>query len=204
MIKNIIFDLGNTVLRFDPREITKNFYYTMDRNFDILTSVTFARKFWDKCDSGEISQEAFKNAIRDELPDNLHKYSDKICDFWYEVLPVIDGMEELIDELKGHGYRVFALSNISKHFSENRRKIPILSKFEKMILSADYGIVKPDKEIYKLAISEFSVKPEETLFADDSKINIDAAEKLGIHGYIFDGDAAKLKDYILSIQEAQK
>ena len=42
----------------------------------------------------------------------------------------------------------------------------------------------------------YDIKPEDTLFIDDSPKNIAGAESYGIHGYLFDGDAKKLEEYI--------
>lgn len=197
MLKNIIFDLGNTVVRFDSREITRHFY-SEEKDFEKLVSVTFARKYWDRLDDGSISQEDFKRGVREELPEYLHKYSDAICDGWVYDLPVIDGMEKLIDDLKQDGFGLFVISNISERFSECRDEIPILKKFDKLILSGDEKLAKPDKRIFKLAIERFGINPDESLFADDLPANIKAAEECGIHGYLFDGSAEKLRKRIYS------
>ena len=51
---------------------------------------------------------------------------------------------------------------------------------------------------YKLAIERFGINPDESLFADDLPANIKAAEECGIHGYLFDGSAEKLRKRIYS------
>ncbi len=93
MIKNIIFDLGNTVIRFEPEKIVRCFY-DKDKDFEQLITTVFDRKFWCRLDDGSLFQEDFKENVRAELPEYLYEYSDKICDYWQSVLPVVDGMEE--------------------------------------------------------------------------------------------------------------
>ena len=64
----------------------------------------------------------------------------------------------------------FILLNINNSFSLNSN-LKIISGKEKL--------VKPDAQIYKVAINRFNLIPEETVFIDDKKENIEAANKLG-------------------------
>ena len=59
------------------------------------------------------------------------------------------------------------------------KKYPFLNKFDGLIISGKEKLVKPNAEIYKLATSRFNLIPEETVFIDDKKENIEAANKLG-------------------------
>ena len=53
------------------------------------------------------------------------------------------------------------------------------------ILSFRERLIKPDAEIYRLLLSRYSMKPEESVFLDDTLANVDAARALGIHGICF-------------------
>ena len=64
-------------------------------------------------------------------------------------------------------------------FQDMDKKYPFLNKFDGLIISGKEKLVKPNAEIYKLAISRFNLIPEETVFIDDKKENIEAAKKLG-------------------------
>ena len=57
--------------------------------------------------------------------------------------------------------------------------------FELRVLSYEVGSWKPEAKIYALALEKAGVKPEEAIFIDDQKKNVDAAEALGIHGIVF-------------------
>ena len=48
-----------------------------------------------------------------------------------------------------------------------------------MIISGKEKLVKPNLQIYKLAIDRFDLTPEETAFINDKKENIEAANKFG-------------------------
>ncbi len=55
---------------------------------------------------------------------------------------------------------------------------PFLNKFDGLLLSGEVKLIKPEIAIYELAISRFNLTPEETVFVDDKKENIEAAKKL--------------------------
>jgi 2-haloacid dehalogenase len=48
-------------------------------------------------------------------------------------------------------------------------------------------MLKPDPAIYDLALDRFHVRPDEALFVDDRKINVEGAEAVGMHGHLFTG-----------------
>ena len=87
---------------------------------------------------------------------------------------------DILNKLKDKKYKCYVLSNWSwETFNGMDKKYPFLNKFDGMIISGKEKLVKPDLQIYKLAIDRFNLTPEETVFVDDKKENIEAANKLG-------------------------
>lgn len=106
----------------------------------------------------------------------------------FEELSYVDqAVVDLLFKLKGK-YRLGLLSN--SHAEEIR---PILNHhdfialFDEVIISAEVELAKPDPEIFTLALKLLNVLPEETIFVDDSKRNIEAAELIGITGIWYVG-----------------
>ena len=64
------------------------------------------------------------------------------------------------------------------------------------MFSGNFGMVKPNSDIFEYLIKTFNLKADECLFIDDSLKNIEGAKLVGIEGYLFDGDATKLKNYL--------
>ena len=86
----------------------------------------------------------------------------------------------ILNKLKDKKYKCYVLSNWSwETFNGMDKKYPFLNKFDGMIISGKEKLVKPDLQIYKLAIDRFNLIPEETVFIDDKKENIEAANKFG-------------------------
>ena len=109
----------------------------------------------------------------------------------------IPGIWALIGELKARGYGVYLLSNASTWFAGHLDDYPILRLFDGRLISAPEKMAKPEERIYRLALERFGLNAAETLFVDDRAENTEAAERVGIAGYVFDGDAEKLRERIL-------
>ena len=95
---------------------------------------------------------------------------------------------DVIKEIKSRGFKTVLLSNANAAFF--KRKVFVVypefkNLFDEIIISSEIGMVKPDKEIFLYALNKINSKPEETLFIDDSKKNIDSASMLGINGLLY-------------------
>jgi len=199
MIKNIVFDLGNVLIRFDEENMVGK-YVSDKEDALLLRTVILDRLYWDKLDAGTLSDEEAVEAFKTRLPERLWAVSKEIYYNWIYNIPPIEGMEELVRDLKRENrVRLFLLSNISTYFAENEAVLPVLSLLEKRIYSAVCGMVKPNREIFEYLCKECDILPKETLFIDDNAANIAGAQAVGITGYLFDGDAKKLRAYIQDI-----
>jgi epoxide hydrolase-like predicted phosphatase len=89
-------------------------------------------------------------------------------------------------ELQKRGYRIACLSNGSHEWTLQAITDHALEPlFEEIVLSSDVGIVKPDPEIYAYALKKLNLPPEQTIFVDDRKENVDAGTACGIRSIVF-------------------
>ncbi len=88
--------------------------------------------------------------------------------------------EALIRELAGEGYRLFCLSNMSAEYYDYMKDRDVFRLLEGHLISAHEKVIKPEEAIYQLLLERYGLKAEETLFIDDLKPNVEAAERLGI------------------------
>ena len=195
MIKNVIFDFGQVMVRFDPYAIAA---HTLDDPDDaaLLVPILFDRLYWDRLDAGTISDEEVLDAVYARIPEHLWDAAREIYYGWIYHLPEIPGMTELVQHLKARGIRVALLSNISHYFVSHAHEIPTLALFEYCVFSADLGITKPDARIFAKACEDGGFTPAQTLFVDDSPANVQGARDFGLQAYLFDGDAQALRAYL--------
>lgn len=195
---NYIFDCGKVLVRYDPAELTAA--CTPKEHCDAVCAVAFDRLYWDRLDDGSITEEEIKKAIRPRLTAEQYPFACAALDGWVQNLPPVAGMLELIQRLKAQGGKIYLLSNISKGFAEDWAKNPYLKElfalFDGLVCSGPIGLTKPHREIYEYLLNTYHLKAEECIFIDDAPINIAGAERCGIRGYLFDGDAQKLEAYL--------
>ncbi len=196
MIKNVILDCGNVLINYDEHYIS-SFFADDENDIDILAKTAMSRKYWDAFDAGTLTSEVYKVEVKKELPEHLHKAAEGICDKWTSYCPPISGMRELVRDVNAKGTPLYLLSNFNQRLrAETDIVFPELELFDGLVISGEIGIVKPSKEIYKYIIEKYCLVPEECVFIDDNKNNIAACEEAGIVGYLFDGDAEKLRQYL--------
>ena len=195
MIKNVIFDFGQVLVRFEPEYMVRQ-YATKEEDVKLLSEVIFDRLYWDRLDLGTITDEETIELCRARLPERLWDVAEKIHMNWIYNIPEIEGMKDLIKYIKErYGVGVFVLSNISHYFADHSGEIDILSYSDGSVFSARLGITKPDHRIFDYICKEYGLNPSETVFVDDSEKNIKASIDFGLQGYLFDGDSGKLKKY---------
>lgn len=199
MIKNIVFDFGNVLVHYDPKKMAQS---CTDNPYDaaLLEKVVFDRLYWDLLDMGTIDEYEAIPLICEKLPERLHESAKKLLLNWIYMLPEFDGIARLLEKLKKeYDMPLYLLSNISTYFADHANEIPILKHFDKCIFSAVCGCVKPDAKIFDILCKECGIKPEESIFIDDSEKNLAGARAFGLNTYLFDGDVEKLEKALIEI-----
>ena len=197
MIKNLIFDFGQVLVRFDPDTIMSP-YLPDSADRETVGKVLFDRLWWDQLDAGTLTEEEALAEIAPKLPHRLREPAAQIFRNWHRHLPPVDGMWELVGRMKREfGLSVYLLSNISREFATHAGEFPVLRQMDGCVFSALAGFVKPSKEIFAYTCEKFGLNPAETLFIDDAPRNIAGAEAFGIRAYRFDGNAQRLETYLL-------
>ena len=192
MIRNILFDMGNVLIRFD-REYFIDRLGVNPEEKQLLLREVFLSVEWVQMDRGSIVEEQAVAQVCRRLPQHLHDAAEKLIAMWDRPILPIDGMYELIEELKNAGYGIYLLSNASLRQHEYWPRIPASRFFDGTIISADEGVMKPDAEYYLRALNRFGLKADECFFVDDVPSNIEGALYCGIPGAIFRGDASLLR-----------
>lgn len=193
MIRNIVFDMGNVLIHWSP-ELFLEREGVPEEDRPLLLREVFGSVEWIQLDRGSISLEEGLAAMCGRLPKRLHGPARELAQNWWKrnLLPV-EGMADLLRELKGLGYGVYLLSNAKEDLPRYFGLIPGSECFDGRIVSADWKLLKPQHEIYETLFREFGLEPGECFFIDDLNINIEGAWHVGMGGTIFDGSLARLR-----------
>lgn len=193
MIDTIVFDMGQVLIRWQP-EIMLQQYHLTDDEMKLLNTELFKSVEWVQQDRGIISEEAVASQVCARLPEKLHEPVKTLVYSWHKRhLVPMPGMEELLRELKGKGYRIYLLSNASLALREYFPRIPGSDCFDGLMVSAEEKLLKPQHEIYEALYERFSINPSTSLFIDDAPANIEGSILTGMDGIIFRGDVPRLR-----------
>lgn len=187
MIKNIAFDFGGVIIDLDYEGAIAAFQAMGLPDAAQRLDRYHQRGIFEDLESGRIAAQDFIQALQPLCTKPLTMDAVRTAWLGYVGAPVDEQKLAYLDQLRRRGYRTFLLSNTnpfvqswaeSDAFSASGR--PLGSYLEKCYTSYEVGIMKPDAGIFRHMLSDAGIRPEETLFLDDSPANIAAAEALGI------------------------
>jgi len=185
-INNIIFDLGGVLVDLDQQACIDAFAALgLPQVADYLTPYGHQGPF-GQIEVGEITIAEFCDEIRRIF--NVSLTDEQIENAWAAFLIHIPVYKiRMVHELNKK-YRVFLLSNtnlihIHKLKAFDDAGYPLKECFEKLYYSFEIGLSKPGKPIFEYVIKDAGIKPEETLFIDDSPANCRTAAELGMKTY---------------------
>jgi FMN phosphatase YigB (HAD superfamily) len=190
-IKNIIFDYGNVIFTIDFKRTQSAFKALGMNNVDEFYAHKGHHEIFDQFEKGEITATQFRDGIR-KVSGHPELTDRQIDDTWNSLLiGVAAGNHELLLSLKGK-YRTFLLSNINEihlDYINNylKREFDLTGNdgfFEKIYYSHLVGKRKPNKDIFEQVLAENNLKPDETLFIDDSPQHLKTATDMGIQTYL--------------------
>lgn len=185
MIRNIVFDLGNVLLSWEPGEFLLNTGYD-DATTRLILKTVFKSQAWFSLDNGDITKkeaiEIMANASsikRDEIA--------SLFDLCTEIIFPIRQNVKLLPGLKKRGFNLYYLSNYPlEFFNETKKQYDFFNYFNGGIISAEVRKSKPDPEIYKAFLDICQLNPAECLYIDDLEVNVRAAEASGMKVIHFD------------------
>lgn len=187
----IICDLGNVLINFDHRIAVRKILECTPKAEEDIYNLFFDSGLTEAYEEGKISTDEFFNRVKDVLELNIGQ--DVFMPIWNDIffeVPLNKKMHEFLRGAKG-SYKLIMMSNLNEsHFEFLKPRMLIFREFDKLILSYEVGHRKPAPEIYKVALDFVKIPASKAFYIDDRKDLIDAAEKLGIKGIVFDGNGA--------------
>ena len=193
MIRNIVFDMGQVIVKFDPKYFIEREGITDPEDKKLVINELFQSVEWAQMDAGTLTESTAEPIVMERFPERLHEKVHNLLYNWAYPRELVPGLEDVVRQLKEAGYRIYLLSNASMAQHDYWPLIPVSKYFDGKLISCDVKTVKPCPRIYELFTEKFGLKPEECLFVDDTTANVAAAIAGGWQGIVFHGDAEELK-----------
>jgi putative hydrolase of the HAD superfamily len=184
-ITNIVFDWGGVIINIDYNATISAFKKLGIEDFRTFYFQKIQNRFFNQFEIGKVTPGEFRNVFRETLNKDLPDQA--INDAWCAML--LDIPKPRIDTLMRlkMNYRVLLLSNTNQLHEDlilprlnTELGFDFLSLFDRYYLSHKIGMRKPNADIYEFVLLENGLQASETLFIDDTEMNIDTAAILGL------------------------
>ena len=183
--KAIIFDLGAVILNINYQNTIDEFTKLGVNNAATFYSKKVQTNLFNQIETGMISSNEFLKALQKETNNTNITQLEQAWNAMLLDLP--EERLQLIKKLKSN-HTIFLLSNTNaihinafKKQLGDKKWLAFCKLFDKMYLSHEVGLRKPDIEIFEYILTEQKLIAEEVFFIDDSPQHIASAKKLGIH-----------------------
>lgn len=179
-VRFVYFDVNGCLVRSYHRAFAK-LGHDSGQPVDVVETL-----FWhynDQVCLGEMTIEAFNL----ELAKQLHMSIVDWTTYYLAEVEPMPSMAEVVNWTSQH-YGVGLMTNIMPGLLTEMRQRGIIPNiaYDSIIDSSEVHVIKPEAKMYQIAIERAAVKPAEILLVDDSRANIMAAEKSGLHVLWFD------------------
>lgn len=184
MPNTVVFDLGNVLVRWNPRLLYEQLIPDVQELETFFETVITHDWIRDQ-DAGRPFAEGTALLVR-EFP-HYEAEIRAFWDRWSEMVPgAIEETVAILAELRDRRTPLYALTNWSHEtFPIARPRFPFFDWFEGIVVSGQVGLVKPDAHIYRHLLDSHELAAEDCVFIDDSPANVKGAEAVGIAGLHF-------------------
>jgi len=181
----VVFDIGNVLIRWDPRHLYRTIFASEAEVEDFLVRVL--PPDWNlEQDRGRAwaEAEAERIALFPEHADEIRAFRAR----WREMIPeAIEGTVSILAALKAAGTPLYAITNFAADTLAEAKTIhPFLAdSFIDMVVSGEEKLLKPDPAIFRVLLERQNLAAQDCVFIDDSAPNVEAARLLGFHALLF-------------------
>ena len=182
MIRSFIFDIGNVLIPFDFNRAIRRIQ--SQSSIPLGESTSTIRPIIEAYETGRFGRAEFlKQAIA------LMQYQGDEAEFvsaWQEIFEENEAMTRLACRLHGR-YPLYLLSNTNDlHADYFEATYPVFQYFSGAVYSHRVGCMKPGRPIFEIALRQFGVEPDETVYIDDLAANVATAHDFGFHALHYD------------------
>ncbi|WP_438268224.1 HAD family hydrolase [Microvirga flocculans] len=189
----VVFDVGNVLLRWDPRNLYRHIFDDEAQMEWFLANV--CTHDWNvEQDRGRDWDEAVALLVKDHPTHQsaIRAFHER----WTETVSgVFEQNVALLHRLRDAKVPNYCITNFSgPKFVLAQQRFPFLAGFDGVIVSGDERLLKPDPAIYHLLLDRYGLEAGDCVFIDDSPANIEAARDVGMHTIHYPHEQVDLGD----------
>jgi putative hydrolase of the HAD superfamily len=190
-IKAVFFDLGDVVI--DWPDNTPVYKYVAKRfGLESEGLMKIGEAFVDRVDRGEISEKDMWTQLFSLYGLGLPRDWRTLWVREFKAYGKLDkGVSKITADLSRNGYIVGMITNNEPSHDMWAKKSGWYKNFELIVQSYKVRFIKPEPEIYMIALDTAGVKASESIFVDNKAENVNGAEKVGMKGILFSSSKDK-------------
>ena len=196
-MKNIVFDMGNVLVKWSPKDIIETVFPGQSNAQDLAQKFFKAPVFYD-LNLGKVTEQEAAKIYSQDLGLPIH-IVETVLIAAKESLTPVEGSFELLEDAYNAGIPLYSITdNVHEFIQYLKEKYTFFDKFKGVIVSAEVGILKPCEKIYHCLLDQYNLIPQETVFIDDIAKNVEGAEKVGMKAIQFT-DAATCRQKLIDL-----
>lgn len=190
-IHAVFFDFGGVIQRTEYQSPRQHLAERFGMEYDDLDKLVFGSESARRASVGEITEDALWSGVLKRLKRPASEMQAIQAEFFGG--DVIDRtLVDFIRSMRGK-FHTGLISNAWSGMRAHLEKEKLIELFDTAVISAEVGVMKPEAGIYSLALEQAGVKAEASVFVDDVQANIDACQRVGMKGVLFN-DSQKALD----------
>jgi len=190
-LRALFFDFGGVLVRTEYQAPRQRLAEQFGMDYEDIEKVVFGSPSAARASLGEITEEAQWQAVMKALKLPASEI-DRVKKEFFGGDVVDRALLDFLRSLKPK-YKIGLISNAWSGLRAYIEREKFDDVFHHMVISAEVKVVKPDEKIYRIALDQLQVKPNEAVFVDDMPENIEACKKLGMKGIRFTDAESVLK-----------
>jgi len=187
----LILDLGNVLAFHDNALLFRALGECFDRPPERFQA-ELEKDLWDRVNLGELPGDALRVELNRQLGTAVSRADFEAA--WSCHFTVHHEMVAVVDRLVGRLPLVLLSNTHDLHVAALRPRLPVLQRFDALVLSCEVRLKKPDPRIYREAVARSGAAPGRCAFFDDVETYARAATAQGLHGRVFTTAAAFVRD----------
>lgn len=193
-IRAVIFDMGGVLLLNRIEEVLQRVAEVL--KIDAEAFREFQLEYHERIIRGRLSVREFVGMADERF--GLEMGPDRILQLWkksyLEVMLINKALLETAERIRERGYKTGMISNLSDLHAQINRERGLLEPFDVCILSCEVGLIKPQKEIFQLAVQKLGLRPEECVFIDDREKYLSVPRDMGFRVIHYKGNKELIEE----------
>jgi 2-haloacid dehalogenase len=196
-----VFDVGHVLIDWDIRYLYEKLIAD-PAELDWFLNHVVTRAWHFEHDAGRDAAETVAELVA-RFPGQRHLIEAYVPRWLETIGRPVPGMLEIVEQLHQRGIPLFAITNFSHEFWPRFAALyPVTTRFRDVVVSGAEKVMKPEPQIFTLALKRFGLAAGEGLFIDDREENVQSAEANGFIGHHFQ-NAAFLRDTLTKMNLLQ-